>query len=40
VSLFYEVSTCDLYVVTKVKNSSISLFDILSLSVGFKLRLL
>lgn len=40
VSLFYEVSTCDLYVFTKIKNSSVSIFDILSLSVGFKLRML
>ena len=34
VSLYYEVSTCDLYVRQKIKNRSIPLRDIVILSVG------
>ena len=37
VSLFYEVSTCDLYVRSVFQDSSIKLSDILGLSIGLKL---
>ena len=40
VSLFYEVSTCDLYVRAKYLDHSIPLKDILTLSLGVKLQTL
>lgn len=37
---FYEVSTCDLYIRAKVVDSKVSIWDILSLSLGMKFQLL
>lgn len=34
VSFYYEVSTCDLYVIQKIKSHSIPLKDILILGIG------
>lgn len=39
VSLFYEVSTCELYLVSKATNSSLSIKDILRFSFGVKVQL-
>ena len=39
VSLYYELSTCDLYLVSYVPNSRIPLKDILSLSLGAKVEI-
>jgi hypothetical protein len=39
VSLFYEISSCDLYIRSKCLDSSVSLSDILGLSVGVKLQM-
>ena len=39
VSLFYEVSTCELYLVSKATNSSLSMKDILRFSFGVKVQL-
>ena len=36
ISLFYELSTSDLYLITAITNKSIRLSDILSLAVGVK----
>lgn len=38
ISLFYEVSSCDLYIRAKFQNSSIPLKDIVGLSIGLKLQ--
>ena len=40
VSLFYEVSTCDLYIRSMFQTSGIPLKDILGLSLGVKLQTL
>lgn len=40
ISLFYEVSSCDLYIRSKFVDSSVPLKDILGLSVGVKLHTL
>lgn len=40
ISLFYEVSTCDLYIRAKFQDSSVPLTDILGLSLGIKLQTL
>lgn len=40
VSTFYEISTCDLYIRSMFMDSSISLWDILSLSIGIRVQLL
>jgi hypothetical protein len=40
VSLFYELSTCDLYLVSAATNSYLKPKDYLSLSFGLKLQLL
>lgn len=39
-TLFYEVSSCDLYIRSKFIDSSVSLGDILGLSLGVKLQIL
>lgn len=39
ISFYYELSTCDFYMVSAVQNRSLSLGDILSLSFGIKLQL-
>ncbi|MGN0221033.1 MAG: hypothetical protein ACI4BA_02780 [Prevotella sp.] len=39
IRLFYEVSTCDLYVRSMIQDSDVSLWDILGLSLGIKLQL-
>lgn len=39
ISLFYEISTCDLYARAFIKDKDISLTDILGLSLGIKLQL-
>ena len=39
VSLFYELSTCELYLISKVTNKSLSMRDILRLSFGVKVQL-
>lgn len=39
VSFFYELSTCDLYVVSYFTNKSIKINDIFSLSLGLKLQI-
>ena len=36
VSFFYEISSCDLYIRSKIMDSSVSLTDILGLSIGVK----
>lgn len=36
VTLFYEVSTCDLYIRSMVQDKEVSLWDILGLSIGVK----
>lgn len=38
-TLFYEVSSCDIYLIDYIKNNNIGLLDILGLSVGMKLQL-
>ena len=38
ISLFYEVSSCDLYIRAKFQDSSIPLKDIIGLSIGLKLQ--
>ena len=38
ISLFYEVSSCDLYIRAKFQDSSIPLKDIVGLSIGVKLQ--
>ena len=40
ISLFYEVSSCDLYIRSKFQDSNISVKDILGLSLGVKLQTL
>lgn len=40
ISLFYEVSTCDLYLRSKIIDSSVPLKDVLGLSLGIKLQTL
>ena len=40
VTLFYEVSSCDLYIRAKFQDSSVPLKDILGLSIGVKLQTL
>lgn len=40
ITLFYEVSSPDMYIFTKIKNSSLSVFDIISLSLGVKFQML
>ena len=35
-SLFYEISTCDLYIRNKIEDSYVPLKDILGLSIGVK----
>ena len=40
VTLFYEVSSCDLYIRAKFQDSSVPLKDILGLSIGLKLQTL
>ena len=37
---FYEISSPDLYIFTKIKNKSLSLYDIICLSVGVKFQIL
>jgi len=39
ISLFYEVSTCDLYIRSKFLDGSVPLKDILGLSIGLKLQI-
>jgi hypothetical protein len=39
VSLFYELSTCELYLISKATNKSLSMRDILRLSFGVKVQL-
>jgi len=39
-TFFYEVSTCDLYMIDLVKNSKIGFLDVIGLSLGMKLNLL
>ena len=39
ITLYYEVSTCELYVISKVSNRSLSMRDILRFSFGAKLQL-
>lgn len=39
IRLFYEVSTCDLYIRSMIQDSDVSLWDILGLSLGMKLQL-
>lgn len=39
ISFYYELSTCDLYLVSKFTNSYLSVWDILSLALGVKLDL-
>lgn len=39
ISFFYEVSACDLYIISAVPNKSINLSDILVLSLGVKVKL-
>ncbi len=36
ISLFYEISSCDLYIRSKIQDRSVSLKDILGLSLGIK----
>lgn len=36
ISLFYEISSCDLYIRSKIQDRSVSLNDILGLSLGIK----
>lgn len=38
-TLFYEISSCDIYLIDYFKNSDISLIDIIGLSVGLKFQL-
>lgn len=38
ISFFYELSTCDLYLINKVGNRALKPKDYLSLSVGVKLQ--
>ena len=40
VTLFYELSTCDLYLINAIKNSALKPSDYLSLSFGVKLQIL
>jgi hypothetical protein len=40
ISLFYEVSTCDLYIRAMFQDSSVKLKDIIGLSLGIKLQTL
>ncbi len=40
ITLFYEVSSCDLYIRAKFQDSSVPLKDILGLSIGIKLQTL
>lgn len=39
-SLFYELSTCDLYIINACSNRYVRLSDILSLSFGFRIQLI
>ena len=39
IRLFYEVSTCDLYIRSMIQDSDVSLWDILGLSLGMKFQL-
>lgn len=39
ISFYYELSTCDLYVVSAFNNSNVHIDDILSLAIGLKLEL-
>lgn len=40
VTAFYEISTCDIYVRAMLQDSGISLWDVLSLSVGLKMQMM
>lgn len=40
ITLFYELSTCDLYIINKIGNSSLKAKDYLSLSFGIKWQIL
>ncbi len=40
ITAFYEVSTCDLYIRSMVMDSEVTLWDIISLSLGLKFQLL
>lgn len=40
ITLFYEISSCDLYIRSAVMESDVSLWDILGLSLGLKFQLL
>ena len=39
ISLFYEISSCELYIISKITNSSLKMKDILRLSFGAKIQL-
>ena len=39
ISLYYELSTCDLYVVSSVPNRHVGFTDILSLALGLRMEL-
>ena len=39
-SLFYEISTCDLYIRSKIMDHDVPLKDIIGLSLGIKLQTL
>lgn len=40
ITFFYELSTCDLYIRAMIQDDEVKLWDILGLSLGFKLQLL
>lgn len=40
ISFYYELSSCDIYIISAVKNSSIHLSDIVKISFGLKLQIL
>lgn len=40
ITMFYELSTCDLYLISKATNKYVKVWDILSLSFGVKLHIL
>jgi hypothetical protein len=40
ISFYYELSSCDIYIISAVKNSSIHLDDIIKLSFGMKFQIL
>ena len=39
-SLFYEISTCDLYIRNKIEDSYLPLKDMIGLSIGIKIQTL